>query len=159
MKQEEILRCAAEGGLSGGFVIGKKLPQLKGNLKGFYIKTLNAIEKEVPSNFIIRIIETFDEKPLRNNEARSRRLKELIITSIGVDKKFILIVEDAHLLAPSTLYRLKSFHEIGSDINVYPGIVLLGDTKKIVPAVIKEKGIALRALIFSSTGFQSIAAT
>ena len=148
MNQEELFRNVSEAGLSGGFAIGARLPRIKGKLKGFNIVTLEAIKNESPTNFLNRIIEIHGEKPLRNVEARMRRLAELIKTTTGDKRKFILIINSAESLHRSIIQTLKKFHELDHNDNIYPGIVLLGDVEKIKAFVKKNKGIALRSYVF-----------
>ncbi len=148
MKQEDIFREVGNAGLSGGFAIGRCLPRLKGNLNGFNIMSLKAIKSETSIKFINRIIEALDEKPLRNLESRDRQLEELLIEKTGNKRKFVLIINDAHLLTASIIHTLKKFHEIGSNKNFYPGIVFLGNVDKINTLVKKDKGVSRRSFLF-----------
>lgn len=148
MKQEDIFSNVGNAGLGGGFAIGSGLPRVKGNLKGFNIMTLEAIKSETSIKFINRIIEAIGEKPLRNLEARDRQLKELLIEKTGNKRKFVLIINDAHLLTASIIHTLKNFHEIGSNKNFYPGIVFLGNIDKINTLVKKDNGVSRRSFLF-----------
>ncbi|PKN71230.1 MAG: hypothetical protein CVU54_02070 [Deltaproteobacteria bacterium HGW-Deltaproteobacteria-12] len=148
MNQQELFRNVSEAGLSGGFAIGARLPRIKGQLKGFNIITLEAIKNEPPTKFLNRIIAALGEKPLRNLEARMRRLAELVKTTTGDKRKFILIVNSAESLHQSIIQTLKKFHELDHNDNIYPGIVLLGDVDKIKESVKKNRSVALRLQFF-----------
>lgn len=75
------------------------------------------------------------------------------MTQTGHERKFILVIEKAHLLHKTVWHILKRFHEIGSLNDFYPGIVLLGDVDQIKNVVIKIKEILLRAVMFTETKF------
>jgi hypothetical protein len=156
--QEELFREVGEAGLSGGFAVGDRLPRLKGDLKRFNIMTLEAVEKESPTKFLVRIIEALGEKPIKNLEMRYRRLEQLIKTATGIDRMFILVINNAHLLHVSVMHMLKKFHEMDNLDNppFYPGIVFLGDVDQTINLIRKNKGVAARTTIFTKSNITKL---
>lgn len=144
MTQEQIFRYVGTAGTSGGFAVGKALPKEKGNLKGFKIVRMPAIEGEDYAKFERRLIEKLGEMPKRGAEIRVKQLRVLIEKYADKGKIFIIIISKAHLLSQKTLHCMKGLHEIGTMENIYPGIVFLGDVVKINDMLKKEKSIQLR---------------
>lgn len=154
MNQEMIFRHVGYAGLSGGFAIGAKLPRVKGNLKKFNVLTIEAMPKETPYTFLIRILKALGGNRVRGQEACIRMIRQLLFSQTGDKQKFILVIEKAYLLQKSVLRMLKIFHEIGSQEDFFPGIVLLGDVDILNSIIAKDKGILMRAVMFTSTQFK-----
>lgn len=129
MTQAELFRQVASAGLSGGFAYGKSLPKETGNLDSFKILTYGANQKSTINSLINFLIECFDEKPIRGLELRSRQLKKLIKEVYKKYRYVIIIILNAHLLPIRDIKLLKRLHEICD--GPYPGIVLIGDAKKL----------------------------
>lgn len=150
MNQETIFRFIGSAGLGGGFAVGNKLPKEKGNLKDFKVVRIDAIKNEVIGEFSDRLIIKLGETPKRGNEIKARQLKSLIESFTVKGKKFIAIINKAHLLHQRTLLNLKGIHEWGEGEGTCPGFVLLGNLENINELLKKEDSIRLRTITFPS---------
>jgi type II secretory pathway predicted ATPase ExeA len=115
--------------------------------------TMEASRGETTAHLLSRIIGSYDEKPLRIAEARTRQIEALFMGTIRKKKKIAIIINNAELLSLAVLRALKLLRETMSQENAWPGVILLGETEKIIHIVKKDKGIAAASVRISDTGF------
>lgn len=152
LSRDRVFIEAASGGLGGGFVIGKQLPESQGWLGGIKVVEITAEKKDNADKVASKILGEFGIKPNRGPEIRARQLKSSFKDIYQTYRHIVIVINDAHLLSKDTLRNLKSIHELTLDTGKLPGIILLGPLAAIITAINSIEDIKQRALFINEKG-------
>ena len=75
------------------------------------------------------IMDISDQVPKIKLEQKARQVKRLLLERARQGYRSALIIEEAHLLMPTTLKRLKRFYELEDGYRKLLGIILIGQTE------------------------------